>query len=475
VALLFIVVATLFPYDFQIQPATARSALTLLLSEKGLNSDWDMLGNAILFWPWGFAITGWIACQKKFKWTGAVLAVFGTSLVLSYMIEVMQSYLPTRFPSWVDVACNSLGGIVGAFLFYIWRQANIGLACVAYAVLAIAVTVVSQRAIALSNWEREFPLLLGNELTGDRPWLGDVFELFIASRTMSHAEIRENYRGRSIKTLLGDSLVCFYRFQGEEYRDEMRRLPALVWKGPSGRFSDRAGFNGEGWLKTTGPATSLTDEIVKASQFSLGITVATRDAEQEGPARILSVSADPMRRNFTLGQDADDLIFRLRTPFTGTNGGEPRLRVPSVFSTMETKHVVLTYDGTDLLAYVNGSLKPNRLTLTPGVAALGYLFDRHASRAHLYSVVYNAMVFIPFGLLLALSLNKSIDRFAVRLGLAVLVVTAFAVMMETTVKAAGGKTSLSRSLMPGIASAAGALAAGEILGRLWRRNCRQGT
>jgi glycopeptide antibiotics resistance protein len=469
VALLFIVAATLFPYNFQFQPAPGRWALTLLFSEKRLNSEWDMLGNTVLFWPWGFAIAGWIARKKQLERSAALVAVFGTSLGLSCMIEVMQFYLPTRFPSWVDVACNTLGGTIGFLLFYIWNQANISLACVSYGVLAIAVSVASQRAIALSNWSREFPLVLGNELTGDRPWRGHVFELFIANRAISPVEVEENYRFGNIKRLLGNALICLYRFQrGPEYGDEMGRLPALVWNGPAGAVSDRASFNGAGWLETAGLARELTDEIVKTSQFSLGITLASEETEQEGPARIVSVSVDPMRRNFTLGQDADDLIFRLRTPFTGPNGGEPRLRVPNLFSTMETKHVVLTYDGTDLLAYVNGSLKPNRLTLTPGVAALGYFFDRRASRAMLYTIVYHVTAFIPFGLLLALSLHKSIDRFATRLGLAVLAVAIFGIAMETVVSTAGDRAWRWGNLPPGIGAAIGAVAFVEITAGFWQ-------
>jgi hypothetical protein len=330
--------------------------------------------------------------------------------------------------------------MIGIFFLYVWSQASLALACLGYGILTVVVSVVSQRTVTLSNWEPSFPLLLGNELTGGRPWRGRVFELFIANRAMSAAEIKETYLGGNIKARLGDSLLCLYRFAGgPDYPDEMGHLPALVWKGHAEAGNGYVVFGADRWLETAAPANHLTKRIVKASRFSLGITLASEETDQRGPARIVSVSADPMRRNFTLGQDASDLIFRLRTPFTGNNGGEPRLRAPGIFSNNETKHMVITYDGTDLLVYVNGSLNPNRLTLTPGVAVLSYFLGRSASRANLYTAIYYAMAFIPFGLLLSLTLKQSIQKDALRVGLSVLGVVLFASVMETALSAASNK------------------------------------
>ncbi|MBN1675109.1 MAG: FecR domain-containing protein [Kiritimatiellae bacterium] len=45
-----------------------------------------------------------------------------------------------------------------------------------------------------SNWDPRLPLVLGNELTGDRPWLGELHLVAVYNRALSPAEIRQNYQ-----------------------------------------------------------------------------------------------------------------------------------------------------------------------------------------------------------------------------------------------------------------------------------------
>lgn len=45
-----------------------------------------------------------------------------------------------------------------------------------------------------TNWDPSYYLVLGNEATGDRPWLGKIFFLAIYSRPLAEKEIRQNYR-----------------------------------------------------------------------------------------------------------------------------------------------------------------------------------------------------------------------------------------------------------------------------------------
>ncbi len=45
----------------------------------------------------------------------------------------------------------------------------------------------------LSNWSAEFPLLLANEMTGDRPWLGELHLVAIYSRALSADEVAGNF------------------------------------------------------------------------------------------------------------------------------------------------------------------------------------------------------------------------------------------------------------------------------------------
>lgn len=45
----------------------------------------------------------------------------------------------------------------------------------------------------LSGWDLTHPLLLGNEISGDRPWLGKLHLVAIYDRALTPAEINGNY------------------------------------------------------------------------------------------------------------------------------------------------------------------------------------------------------------------------------------------------------------------------------------------
>lgn len=45
-----------------------------------------------------------------------------------------------------------------------------------------------------SNWDDTYPLVLGNEATGGRPWLGKIFYLAIYNRPLEEEEVRRHYQ-----------------------------------------------------------------------------------------------------------------------------------------------------------------------------------------------------------------------------------------------------------------------------------------
>lgn len=77
--------------------------------------------------------------------------------------------------------------------------------------------------------------------------------------------------------------------------------------------------------------------------------------DQDGPARIVSLSSDPSSRNFTLGQQDQMLVLRLRTPRTGTNGANPELPLCKLSFSQPT-HVLVTYQPGLLKCYRDGEL-----------------------------------------------------------------------------------------------------------------------
>jgi mono/diheme cytochrome c family protein len=68
------------------------------------------------------------------------------------------------------------------------------------------------------------------------------------------------------------------------------------------------------------PAGKIIDAVRKSGELTIEAWVKPENDKQAGPARIVSLSADPSRRNFTLGQDAARYDVRLRTTTTDQNG-----------------------------------------------------------------------------------------------------------------------------------------------------------
>ena len=97
-----------------------------------------------------------------------------------------------------------------------------------------------------------------------------------------------------------------------------------------------------GTLSTLTPPASLGRHFQASSGISVEIDLKTATADQSGPARIVTYSFNTRYRNFTLGQQNDALVFRLRTTTTDLNGTDPVLEVPSVFKPGIRRHLVVT-------------------------------------------------------------------------------------------------------------------------------------
>ena len=61
-----------------------------------------------------------------------------------------------------------------------------------------------------------------------------------------------------------------------------------------------------GQIMSTTPCKSLLNKILPGEGLSIELSVASQNDNQSGPARIITYSADPMQRNFTVGQEKTD-------------------------------------------------------------------------------------------------------------------------------------------------------------------------
>jgi VanZ family protein len=72
----------------------------------------DILVNVLGYIPYGFLAAA--ALQPRLRGPGAFLAATASALVLTLILEALQSYLPARFASNLDAMCNLLGAALGA-------------------------------------------------------------------------------------------------------------------------------------------------------------------------------------------------------------------------------------------------------------------------------------------------------------------------------------------------------------------------
>lgn len=103
----------------------------------------------------------------------------------------------------------------------------------------------------------------------------------------------------------------------------------------------------------------VADELLNAARSSneltIEATVRSTSSQQSGPARIISFSSGPNSRNFTLGQEGDQLVLRLRTPKTGDNGLSPQVKLGKIEADQPT-HVLIRYRDGRLEAFIDGKL-----------------------------------------------------------------------------------------------------------------------
>ncbi|MCA9874174.1 MAG: VCBS repeat-containing protein, partial [Anaerolineales bacterium] len=96
-------------------------------------------------------------------------------------------------------------------------------------------------------------------------------------------------------------------------------------------------------LASAGPAQKVIDAYKSSNELTVETWIKPADIEQDGPARIVTVSVDPFNRNMTLGQEFGAFDVRLRTTDTSENG-VPSLSTPDGVAAPVLAHLVYTRD-----------------------------------------------------------------------------------------------------------------------------------
>ncbi len=425
-----VLLVTLYPYDFRgisyvAHYPDARAAAAA--------SWWRMLGvplNVALFVPLGLALRGTLTqCRSE---AGIVLLAGLLGAAVSAGVESLQSQLPSRIPSTIDLITNTTGTAIGALLFPVSHARilaglralrarlqsvlvgrNLAVGAVAYLFAAGVASVWLQRQTALVGWDASMPLVFANEATGDRPWVGDLLLLEIAD-----APLAALAAGRVI-----------------------RRFPAIETttdNAPSLMFADGA---------------ALSQAINATGQLSLRLDFKTSQPEQFGPARLVSISKDGLARNLTIGQQGDALVVRLRSPTTGDNGRNPEFALPGVFRAAAPQTVLLSYDGRELQVYA-GTQDATVFHLSPGSVLAGMLGATKVNELRGQRLAFLALALAPPTALLALAAGRRRWPPALQLSLAIIFCGALGWGLEALLAAVSGSLVSTPGIMMGAFTAA---------------------
>jgi glycopeptide antibiotics resistance protein len=331
----------------------------------------DVPLNVLLIAPLAFALAG-ILSRRGLAWGHIARRVIGYGLLLSVALEAAQLFMPARVPSVADVAANAAGLALGLWVYRAWTVGfaaavaaaatprNLALVSAFYLAAVALLLAALFNGARLAPWDNAYPLLLGNEADGERPWKGQVDVLALFDRALDPVEAAAALEGE-----MPPGAFARYRLTGPgPYMDEMNRLPALAWAGPAGPGTD--GQVGPGaWLAARPPA-GWSSAVAETSDFSVVLVFTPENAEQRGPARLMTVSGDKSHRNLTIGQAGPDLVIRLRTAVSGDNGRKPEVVLPGGMAAAP-QSLVVTYDAPRLVVYPAGAAAQG-LSFAPGVA-----------------------------------------------------------------------------------------------------------
>jgi hypothetical protein len=311
----------------------------------------DFLQNVLLFLPLGFAL-------RQLPWAGLGLL----ALCLSGGIEFAQIHLP-RKPGGMDLIANTLGALLGQMLrpreaSALWPRPGRPLFVAVGLLLLVSSAVSSSRLVPndLSNWE-DYNLIIGNELTGDRPWEGEIAELAIFDRALEKDPAPvgtgdpPSWRKGGPILWLGFEPPARARVDGPAGPRPLAIPDPL----PAGLALGRnLSVQGGRWVLPRWAAEAVRERLTATGELSVTARLRVASLDTFGPARIVSLSRDPYRRNFTLGQSRADLVLRVRTPNTSDNGMDPEIRSSGGALTTRPQSVRATFHGPYGRIFIDG-------------------------------------------------------------------------------------------------------------------------
>jgi glycopeptide antibiotics resistance protein len=468
---------TLFPFRFDFTALRSLGAHPFLLGPPAKHGHHlDFFLNVLLFVPFGFGLSAKLR-KRGVSRTVALVVALAAGAITSYVVEVLQFYIPMRNSGWDDVLSNSTGSVAG-FLFFelcgnviLKRLAELEGALegwlaprrtaamlLIYFVVWFGVSILLQKETRLSNWDAQSSLFVGNDASGRRAWKGQVFSLQVWNRALPEELVRR-MMARDPETDAGSDLLASYEFTiPPPYLDQRGFLPALTWMPGTPALVDTRALevDGRSWLGTKIPVADLTREIQKTNQFTVHI-VCTPAEIQNADRRIFSISRSAENVNLHLRQEGTNLVLWFRNPLSERRS-ILAWYVPRVFEVGQMRDIFASYDGADASIYVDGKKVPGGYHLGPGASLMHSFSFVHTADLGGYVVVYETLIFLPAGLLIGIAARRwSTLKVTGRLLLAVCMFLPPVLLELLLVQVSGGRIRAENIFLPLLLCIAGAI------------------
>ncbi len=278
------------------------------------------------------AIGGWEETRRR-RLRAAALVIAST-LALGIVIEVIQLRVPGRDAELSDVAFDLLGAILGVGLVLALRAARTPRTTVVLAAQAVVIVLAGLGLASTALWTPAVPL---TESCDEPPSLPEAPD-------------------RSAGPLVWYELD---QDAGPFLRDRSGRgapLDLRLSRPPGTELLARRGVRFRGGEATSPePAAKVSNAIEKTRSFTVEARLALARLDQNGPARIATISAGPASNevNLHVGVDDDALSVRIRTVCDYFNW----IEIPGIFTEAERPlSLAVTYTRGQGAVYADGEL-----------------------------------------------------------------------------------------------------------------------
>ncbi len=314
----------------------------------------ELVRHGVIFCPLGLLVLmGWsgLGASRKRRLLTAVGVCVGPLLV----IEFFQLIVAMRHAHVVDFAVNVFGAGVGAVVGVMVRPLLIRLSRIVEVRRPVVVWVLSVTVgigflaamvvpalclLTLDTWDCGHHLRLANETDRLRLFRGAIGYVALFDRGLSDDEIAA-WMASDNHELAAEDAVIVMDLAG----DCVGGIESMFW----GDFVDCV--PGEGLVFDTPRETAkheggagFCDAVRASDAFSVAVLVRTDDLDQDGPARIVTLSRTFDERDMAVGQAGETINFRVRHALSGSNGSRPACITTAVLKAGQWQRVVAVYD-----------------------------------------------------------------------------------------------------------------------------------